>query len=106
MEFVASLENGSMFGNESERPLLHLEQGALLNADFGALGGPAKCGKDRDVRIEPHPVIAPVPGGDHPAVKVEDALKLFPVERRNRPPVPRMRKRRNHTQALLTFGCG
>jgi hypothetical protein len=33
-------------------------------------------------------------------------LKLCPVERRNRPPVPRMRKRRNDAQALFTFGAG
>ena len=106
MEFVAPLEHGAMFGNKRKRPLLQPELGAFFYPDLRPLGRAAECGEHRDVRIEPHAVIAPMAGSDHPAVEVENPLKLFPVERRNRPPVPRMRKRRNDAQALFTLGLG
>ena len=106
MEFVAPLEHRAMFRNQCKRPLLQLEPGAFLDPHFGPIGSSTESGEYSHVRIEPHPVIAPVPGRDHPPVKVQDASKFHPVECRNRPPVPRMRKRRNDAQALFTFGTG
>ena len=106
MEFIAPLENRTMFRNQGERPLLQLEAGAFLDPDLGPLCGAAESGEHRHIGIEPHTVIAPMTGGDHPAVEIENSLKLCPVERRNMPPIPRMRKRRNDAQALFTFGAG
>ena len=106
MEFVAPLEHRTMFRNQSERPLLQLEPGAFLDPDLGPLGGAAEGSEHRHVGVEPHAIVAPVAGGDHPAVEIENPLKLTPVESGNGSPVPRMRKRRHHAQALLTFGLG
>src|SRR6476469_10949222 len=66
----------------------------------------AKGGEDRDVGIDPERVIAPMSGGDQPAVEVEDALQFRAVESRNRAPVPRGRERRDDTQALFALGRG
>jgi len=106
MEFMSPLEHGAMFGNERERPLLQMKLGAFLYSDFRVLGSAAKCRKHRNLRIEPQAVIAPMARRDHPAIKIEDPLQLVAVECRDRTPVPRMRKRRHHAQALLTFGLG
>lgn len=106
MEFIAPLEHRAMFRNQGKRPLLPLEPGAFFDPHLGPVGGPAESSEYRHIRIEPHAIIAPVPGCDHPPVKVEDAPQFHPVECRNRPPVPRMRKRRNDAQALFTFGAG
>jgi len=106
MELVASLENRSVFRNQGKRPLLQLEPGAFFDSYLGPFGGAAEGREHRHIGIEPHAVIAPVSGCDHSSVKVEDPLKLFPVERRNGTPVPRMRKRRDDAQALLTLGLG
>ena len=68
MEFVAPLEHRAMFRNKSKRPLLQLEPGAFLDPDLGPFRASAEGGEHRDVRVEPHAVIAPMPGSDHPAV--------------------------------------
>ena len=80
MEFMAPLQHRAMLGNERERPLLHLQHGAFLYPHLGPLGGSAEGREHGHIGIEPHAVIAPVAGGDHPSVKVEDALQLGPIE--------------------------
>ena len=106
MEFIAPLEHRAMFRNQGDRPLLQLEPGAFVYSDLGPFGGAAESREHCHVGVEPHAVIAPMASSDHPPVQIEDALKLFPVERRNGTPVPRMRKRRDDAQALFTFGAG
>ena len=103
---MAPFHYHSMFGNEGERPLLQVELGAFLYASIGLLGRTAKGREYRDIGIEPQPVIAPIAGGNHPSVKVEDALQFGSLKCRNSSPIPRMRKRRDNAQALLTFGAG
>ena len=95
-----------MFRDKCERPLLQPKLGAFLYAHFGPFGGAAEGDEGRNFGIERQAVIAPVAGGDHPSVKVEDPLELDPVESGNGTPVPRMRKRRDDAQALFTFGAG
>lgn len=103
---MAPLQHGTMFANQSKCPLLRLKPGAFLDTNLGAFGGPTESGEHGDVGVEPHSVVPPVAGGDHAAVKVEDTLKLYSVKGGDGPPVPRMRKRRDDAQALLTFGWG
>lgn len=106
MKFMAPLDHHSMLGDQRERPLLQVELGALLYADVGLFGGSAERRKHGDIGIEPHAIVTPMAGRDHPAVEVENSLHFRTIECRNGSPVPRMRKRRDDTQALLTFGLG
>src|SRR6185369_13621963 len=66
----------------------------------------AEGGENGDVGINPECVIAPMPGGDHASVEVEDARKFRAVEAGNRAPVPGWRERRDDAQALFTFDWG
>src|SRR6478609_1218378 len=95
-----------MFGNERKRPLLRMKLGAFLYPDFRTVGGAAEGGEAGDVDVEMHRIVAPMPGGDHAAVKVEDATQLAAVESGQRPPVPWSRERRNDAQALFALGAG
>jgi len=106
VEFVAPLDHHPMFGDQSKRPLLQVKLGAFLDTNLGLLGSAPESSKYRDVGIEPHAVVTPMAGSDHSSVKIEDALQFSAIECRNSSPIPRMRKRRDHTQALLTFGLG
>src|SRR4029453_7757786 len=89
---------------ECIRPLLQMKLGAFFDTDFRLLRRPAESREDRHVGIEPDAIVAPVTGGDHPPIEIQDPLELRSIKCRNRAPVPRMRKRRDDTQALLTFG--
>ncbi len=101
---MAPLDHHSMLGNQRERPLLQLKLGAFFDADVRLFGSAAESSKHGNVGIEPQPIIAPMAGSDHSSIKIEDALQFRAVECRNGTPIPRMRKRRDHAQALLTFG--
>jgi hypothetical protein len=103
---MAPLDHHSMLGNQRERPLLQVELGALFDANVGLLGSASESRKHGDIGIEPHTIVAPMTGSDHPPVKVENALQFGTIECRNSSPIPRMRKRRDDTQALFTFGSG
>ena len=83
-----------------------MKLGALLYPDVGLLCSTAKGREHGNVCVEPKPVVAPMAGSDHPSIKVQDALKFGTIECRNGSPIPRMRKRRDDAQALLTFGSG
>src|SRR3954462_10095411 len=63
-------------------------------------------GEQRNVGIDSKGVIAPVPGSDHPPVKVEDSRQLPAVECNDCAPIPDTRERRDDAQALFTLGCG
>ena len=106
MKLMAPLHYHPMLGNEGERPLLQVELGAFFYANIGLFGRTAKGREYRHIGIEPQPVIAPIAGGHHPSIKVEDALQLGSLKCCNSSPVPRVRKRRDDAQALLTFGAG
>jgi hypothetical protein len=95
-----------MLGNQCERPLLQVKLGAFLYPDLGLFRRAAKGGENGDVGIEPKAVIPPVPRSHHSSIQVENALQFSAVERRNGSPIPRMRKRRDDTQALFTLGSG
>ena len=103
---MAPLDHHAMLGNQRERPLLHLKLGAFLDPDVGLFSSPAKRREHGNVGVEPQPIVAPMAGSDHSPIKVEDTLQFCTIECRNGSPVPRMRKRRDDTQALLTFGSG
>ncbi len=92
--------------DKRERPLLEPQRGAFFDAHVGPLAVSAEGGEHRDVGIDAQRIIAPLPGGDHPAIKVEDALQFHPIECRNLAPLPRSWERRDDAQALLTFGRG
>src|SRR4051794_24539231 len=83
-----------------------MKLGAFVYPDLRTVGGAAEGGEAGDVNVEMHRIIAPVAGGDHAAVEVEDALQLAPVESRQCPPVPWSRERRNDAQALFALGAG
>ena len=80
VKFMAPLEHHAMLRNQRIRPLLQMKLGAFFDPHFGPLGGPAEGGEHRDIGIEPHAVIAPMAGGDHPPIEVENALQLGAVE--------------------------
>ena len=62
-----------MLSDERERPLLLPKRGAFFDSNLWALGMAAEGGEDRHVGIDSERIIAPVPGRDHAAVKVEDS---------------------------------
>jgi hypothetical protein len=83
-----------------------MKLGALFDPDVRLFRGASESRKHCHVRVEPQPVITPMAGRHHSSVKVEDALQFCTIECRYGSPVPRMRKRRDDAQALLTFGSG
>ena len=93
-----------MFTDQCERPLLQPKLGAFFYPDFGPLGMAAEGSEYRHVGIDAKRIVAPVPGGDHAAVKVEDPLELLAIESGDWAPVPGGRERRDDAQALFTFG--
>jgi len=95
-----------MLVEQCKRPLLQPKRGAFLDSDLGALRMPAIRREGRDVGIEAKPIVLPVAGRDHPAVKIEDTAELLPIESCGWVPVPVTRERRYDTQALFTFGRG
>ena len=102
---VAPLEHGAMLADQRERPLLQTKRGAFLDADLGPLAMAAESRENRHVGIDPQRIVAPVTGGHHPAVKVEDAAEFLAVERGDWAPVPGTGERRDDTQALFAFCC-
>ena len=103
---VPPLQHLTMFGDQCERPLLQAKRGAFLDPHLGPLAMAAVGREDRNVGIDPQRIIAPVAGGDHSSIEVEDPQKLLSVEAGNWAPVPGWRERRDDAQALLTFACG
>ena len=87
-KLMAPLQQNAMLTDQRERPLLQTKRGAFLDADFGALGVAAIGGEDSDIGVDPQRIIAPVSGGDHPAVEVEDPRQLPAIESRDWAPVP------------------
>src|SRR5579864_1147262 len=73
---VAPLEHCAMLANQSERPLLQPKPGALLDSNFRPLAMATEGGEHCDLGFDAKRIITPVTGGDHPAVKVEDARKF------------------------------
>ena len=95
-----------MLAHERERPLLQAKRGAFFYADLGPFGMAPEGGEHCDVGIDPQRIVAPMAGGDHPAVKIEDLHQLRAVERGDWAPVPWVGERRDDAQALFTFGWG
>src|SRR5437763_4842753 len=93
-----------MLSNERKRPLLQPKLGAFFYAHFGPLGMTAEGGEDRHVGVDAKRIVAPMTGGDHPPVKVEDLHQLLALEGRDLPPLPFGGERRDDTQANFTFG--
>jgi len=57
-----------------------MKLGAFFDPDIRPLRSPAESGEDCHIGVEPNSIVAPVAGGDHPPVKVEDALQLGTIE--------------------------
>lgn len=93
-----------MLGNERKRPLLQPKLGAFFNPHLRTLGMATKGRKTGDIAAEIHRIIAPVPGRDHPPVKVEDAGQFNTIKGGNRVPIPRPGKGRDDVQALFALG--
>ena|SRR5690349_15670944 len=106
MKLMAPLDHHSMLGNQCERPLLQMKLGAFLDTDVGLFCRSPESREHCDIGVEPQAIVSPMAGSDHPSVEIEDALQFRTLECRNSSPVPRMRKRRDDTQALFTFGSG
>src|SRR5215213_11901279 len=103
---MAPLEHRAMLGHQRERPLLRMKLGAFVYPDLRPVGGPAESREAGHVDAEVHCIIAPMAGGDHASVEVEDAPQLQPVESGQRAPVPGARERRDDAQALFALGAG
>src|SRR3954454_23099130 len=99
---MAPLQRNAVLTDQGKRPLLRTKRGAFLYADFRALRVAAVGGEDSDIGVDPQRIIAPVPGGDHPAVQVEDPRQLPAIETRDWAPVPYTRERRDDAQADFT----
>ena len=106
MEFVAPLEHGAMFRNQSKRPLLQMKPGAFLDPHLGPFRVAAVGRENRHVGIDPQRIIAPMTGSDHSSIEIEDPRKLRTVETGKRAPVPGLGERRDDAQARLALGWG
>ena len=103
---MAPLQHHAMLTDQGKRPLLRTKRGAFFYADLRPLRMTTICGENSDVGIDAQRIVAPVPGGDHAAVEVEDPRQLPAIETRDWAPVPYTRERRDDAQADFTFGCG
>ena len=102
MKFMAPLEHRAMLADQRERPLLQAKLRGVSRSGLRAARRRGGRRRRSPRRGRTHiAIIAPVAGRDHPPVEVEDALQLGAVECGNRTPVPRMRERRHHAQALF-----
>src|SRR3546814_6645935 len=79
-KLIAAFQDRPGFGDERPHALTAPQGGAFFDAIFGAFGGAAKGREDRGVAVEVHRIIAPMPGRDHAAVKVEDAPEFGALE--------------------------
>ena len=77
---MAPLKHRTMFRHQGIRPLLQMKLGAFFDSDIRPLCGSSEGGEDRHIGVEPNSIVAPVAGGDHPPVKVEDALQLGTID--------------------------
>src|SRR5947209_2821314 len=100
---MATLQHGAVLADECKSALLGAKLRALLDADLRPLGRPAEGGEACNVTIERHGVVAPVTGGDHSAVKVENPLQLASIEGGGLLPIPWPREGRDDAQALFTL---
>jgi hypothetical protein len=62
-----------MLADQDERPLLQSKRGAFLDADLGPFGMAAEGREYRDIGSDSERIIAPMSGGDHAPVEVENA---------------------------------
>src|SRR5215211_4816734 len=76
----------------------------FFDAHVGPFRMAAEGGEHRHFGIEAKRVIAPLAGGDHAPVEVEDAGPFQAVKSGNGAPVPRWRERRDDAQALFALG--
>src|SRR3546814_4210007 len=79
-KLVAAFQDLPGFGDEGPHALPAPQGGAFFDAIFGAFGGAAKGRENGGVTVEVHRIIAPMPGRDHAAVKVEDAHEFGTLE--------------------------
>src|SRR3546814_886390 len=79
-QLVAAFQDRPGFGDERPHALSAPQGGAFFDAIFGAFGGAAKGRENGGVTVEVHRIIAPMPGRDHAAVKVEDAHEFGTLE--------------------------
>ncbi len=93
-----------MFPDQCKGPVLQAQRGAFFDSYFGPLAVAAEGGENGDIEVDAQRIIPPMPGRDHPPVKIEDALQLGPVERGNLAPVPVAWEWRNYAQALFALG--
>jgi hypothetical protein len=80
VKLVAPLEHQPMFRHQCVRPLLQMKLGAFLDPDLGPFRRAPESREDSNFGVEPQPIVPPMPGSDHPAIEVENALQLGTVE--------------------------
>ena len=77
---MPAFENYTRLPDQRPLTLPIAKRGAFFDPHFRALGGVAESRKDGGVAVELHRIIAPVSGGDHAAVEVENAGEFGAVE--------------------------
>ena len=80
-----------MITDERERPLLQPKLGAFLDPYLRPFGVAAEGGEDGDVGIDPQRVVAPVAGGDHPAIEIEELRRELKIVKTSRQPQPKVK---------------
>ena len=101
-QFMAPLQHRAMLANQGKGALLRPKLRALLDPDFRPFRAAPKSRKACHLFLERHGVIAPMPGGDHPSVQVEDVLKFAAIEGGDGPPITWPGKRCDDAQARFT----
>jgi hypothetical protein len=80
-EFMPPPQSDAMFTEQDPLALLQAKGGALLDAEFGTLCGPAKGAKPRGVPPQFNGIVAPMTGGDHASVQIENMGQFSPIKR-------------------------
>ena len=77
---MPALEHLPMFAEQGPHPLPAPQRWPLLDPCLGPFGGAPEGGKYRRFAGKIHRVIAPLSGGHHATVQVENALQFSPLE--------------------------
>src|SRR3546814_16153581 len=78
---MSPLQDDSRFPDQRPHALAMTELGALLDADFGALGRAAEGAEHGRIGVKVDRIVAPVARRHHASAKIENPVHLQPVKR-------------------------
>ena len=75
-KLMAALQHLAVLADQRPHALAIVQRRALLDLDLGIFRGAAERPEGGGFRLEGDRIILPQAGGDHPAVKIDDAVEL------------------------------